>query len=266
VSASTLIRITFISTFMANFLPSALSADLVRGYFLHREKENMESVVSSVLLDRAVGFVSQLLLALIALVVAYFQGYLPEHWFSVVFFLAGITVAAVGMMATPWAGELVDRLQKSTWSIVRKLGRVVKAVRTYPWSVSRIVKVLGFTCLVYLSGIFAAYLIFQSVGGELPFPFFFLFVLIVQLAITIPVSIGGFGVHEGAWVVVMGNVGVPASEAFLFALLLHTISLIISLPGGILYAIHRPKLAAWQETRSEGKGSDIPKVKEEVVG
>ena len=102
-------------------------------------------------------------------------------------------------------------------------------------------------------------------GGELPFPFFFLFVLIVQLAITIPVSIGGFGVHEGAWVVVMGNVGVPASEAFLFALLLHTISLFISLPGGVLYAIHRPKLAALGAARSEVDGSENPKVKKEIV-
>jgi uncharacterized protein (TIRG00374 family) len=96
VSLGTLVRITFISTFIANFLPSALSADLVRGYFLYKENANMEVVVSTVMLDRLLGFVAQLLLALVAMAIAYFQGFLPEDWLLIVPILFGMTVLGVG--------------------------------------------------------------------------------------------------------------------------------------------------------------------------
>lgn len=254
VRLGTLARITYISTFLANFLPSALSADLVRGYFLRQEKADLDEVVSSVTLDRVIGFGSQLLLALIALAAAYLQGFLPSGWLWIVLLLLGLTALGCGLIATSWFGSLVARLQASRWRLVRRAGQMVKTIRSYPWTAARLIRVLGFACLAYIPAIFGSYLLFLAVGGSLPFSFFFLFILIVQIAILIPVSIGGFGVHEGAWVVVMGTAGVPPADALGYALLAHAVGLIVSLPGGMLYAVHRPQLAG-RNARALPQGS-----------
>jgi glycosyltransferase 2 family protein len=244
VPISTLTRITFVSTFLANFLPSALSSDVVRGYFLHKEKTEMAFVVSSVLLDRLVGFLALLLLSAAALGFAYWQGFLEQEWLWLVLAMMGVTAVALFLISSTWVGHVVTRLRHSSWRIWRQLGKTVAAVREYPWTGQRVVKILGFACGAYVSAIIATYLVFYAIGGQAPISYFFIFTLIVQLAMSIPISIGSLGVHEGAWVVVLGSVGVSPGEALLFALLLRTVNLVVSLPGGVLYALHSPQMAA----------------------
>jgi glycosyltransferase 2 family protein len=246
VRISTLTRITFVSTFLSNFLPSALSSDVVRTYFLHKERTSMASVISSVLLDRLVGFVSLLLLSMAALGVAYVQGFLEQEWLMIALVMTGTTAVAALLVTSSWLGAITVRMRKSSWRIWRQIGKTVIAVREYPWTAKRVVKILGLACGAYVSAIIATYLVFYAMGGEAPIGYFFIFTLIVQLAMSIPISIGSLGVHEGAWVVVLGTVGVAPGEAFLFALLLRTVNLLVSLPGGVLYAIYSPQLAATQ--------------------
>ena len=243
---STLTRITFVSTFLANFLPSSLSSDVIRSYFLHREKTEMSAVVSSVLLDRLIGFVALLLLAIVAVVVAFWQGFLGQEWLLLLLMLTGGTVAAIITINSTWVGNALVLWHDSSWHIWQQIGKTVAAARDYPWTVWRVCRILGFTFGIYILGIIATYLVFYSLGGEAPISYFFIFTLVVQLAMFIPISIGSWGVHEGVWVVVLGSIGVTPGEALLFALLLRTINLLVSLPGGVLYALHSPQLAAAQ--------------------
>jgi glycosyltransferase 2 family protein len=254
---SILTRITFISTFLANFLPSALSSDVIRSYFLHKEKADVAAVVSSVLLDRIVGFVSLLLLSACALAVAYAQGYWDSDWIILVATMMGITATALLLIGSSWLGAVVTRLCDCSWRIGRQVGRTLVAVREYPWTARRAAKILGFAGGAYVLGTVATYLVFYAIGGRLPFGYFFIFTFVVQLAMSIPVTIGSLGVHEGAWVVVLGSVGVAPGQALLFALVLRTVSLCVSLPGGVLYALYRPHLPEVTPAVSEEKSASV---------
>ena len=63
------------------------------------------------------------------------------------------------------------------------------------------------------------------------------FVLIppVILITTIPISIAGWGVREGAMVAVLAYAGISEGDAFILSLLLGISILIASLPGGLIW-------------------------------
>jgi hypothetical protein len=68
--------------------------------------------------------------------------------------------------------------------------------------------------------------------------YFFIFVPIIILVALLPLSVGGIGVREGAYVYFFSQVGVSASEAFILSLLLYVVMMIgIILPGGIIYVV-----------------------------
>jgi glycosyltransferase 2 family protein len=247
VKVSTLTRITFISTFLSNFLPSALSSDLVRSYFLHKERVDTPTVISSVLIDRFIGFFALLSLSTFTVWFANSRGFLSSDWLYITYILTILTFLCIFLFISPFLKSTIHRLELSRWRIFQQVGRIASAIKNYPWTGKSAIFVIGFTGTAYLSAIFATYLIFVSLGGQLSLSLFFVFTLIVQLAMSIPISIGSLGVHEGAWVVLLGGVGIIASEALVFAILLRTINLAVSLPGGYFYAVYKPQLSAFKE-------------------
>jgi hypothetical protein len=57
------------------------------------------------------------------------------------------------------------------------------------------------------------------------------FVPLVTVATALPISLGGWGVREGLLVLLLGKVGVPASEALILSLMYGFCSAASGLPG-----------------------------------
>jgi uncharacterized membrane protein YbhN (UPF0104 family) len=68
---------------------------------------------------------------------------------------------------------------------------------------------------------------------------FLLVVPAIAIAVTVPISLGGFGVREGVGVLLFGRAGVGAPEALAFELLSHLVAVAVSAAGGILFATRR---------------------------
>ena len=56
---------------------------------------------------------------------------------------------------------------------------------------------------------------------------------------TAPISIGGYGVREGSYVLVVGYAGVSATDATLFSLLSAAAFALASLPGALALLVRR---------------------------
>ena len=63
------------------------------------------------------------------------------------------------------------------------------------------------------------------------------FVPLVSLAGMVPVSVNGLGVREALYILLFGRVGVPAESAVSLALLYLAVTVVASLPGGLVYAM-----------------------------
>jgi len=60
------------------------------------------------------------------------------------------------------------------------------------------------------------------------------FVAAVSALVTIPVTVSGFGVREGANVILLGQFGVPREQALVVSTLAFAIGFVWSLPGSLL--------------------------------
>ena len=94
---------------------------------------------------------------------------------------------------------------------------------------------LAFQALVYL----AAWLIALSISLDVPFAVLGAVLAPVLILSTAPVSIGGFGVREGSYVLLLSYAGVSATDATLFSLLSAAAFALASLPGALALLVGR---------------------------
>ena len=93
---------------------------------------------------------------------------------------------------------------------------------------------LAFQALIAL----AAWLIARSIALGVPFAALLATLPVVLVLAAAPVSIGGLGVREGSYVLLLGQAGVGATDATLFSLMTAATFAIASLPGGLALLLH----------------------------
>lgn len=91
---------------------------------------------------------------------------------------------------------------------------------------------IAMQCLRVLS----AYVGALALGIQVPVVTFGVLVLIAILVALLPISIGGIGVREAAFVILLGLAGVGEEAAFGLSVLIYVLGLVTILPGGLLWA------------------------------
>lgn len=82
--------------------------------------------------------------------------------------------------------------------------------------------------------IFACFLFSKAIGIQLSLPIFFGIVPLVYLATVLPISLGGLGVREGAFVFLLSIFGVGTTEAITLSFLIYFNRVIYGAGGGIV--------------------------------
>src|SRR5258708_2827328 len=76
---------------------------------------------------------------------------------------------------------------------------------------------------------------------------FIVLIPLVTLITLVPISIGGWGVREGALVVLLGGIGVPSAAALALSILFGLSSIVVSIPGAIFWWTSGYRLSAVKE-------------------
>jgi hypothetical protein len=74
----------------------------------------------------------------------------------------------------------------------------------------------------------------------------------VMLISMVPISIAGWGVREGAMVTAFGLVGLAATDALALSIVFGVIVSLVGVPGGVIWALTRPKRAPAAVTPASG--------------
>ena len=206
-SFGTALRITLVGTFLGNFTPGMVGADLYKIYFLNRRERGFARPVALLLLLRVLGMI----------------------W---VFGLAGVgLLAGHGWRTGPLAGGVLalgigDRLR----AVVRELQEAVRQVRAPQ---------LG--ALILLSGGVAVtralslwWLILAFTDGLL-FWDMAVVVAVSTIANVVPLTIGGLGLQEGAIAAGLVLYGAARPDAVAASLLNRVFTWAISVPGAIAF-------------------------------
>jgi uncharacterized protein (TIRG00374 family) len=230
------LRTFFTSSFVSNFVPS-VGADLYRAYELSRYNVHLAESTASVLMDRALGVLSVVLVAAIALP---FAAVAERREFQIILFglavLCGIATAVVfsqrAAQQVRGCGRLVPfRL------VHRVTDELTDAVRAYAHHHGERMKVLLESSAVQVVRVIQAWCLGQALGITLPLTTYFAFIPLIVFIMQIPITPGGLGTTQVAFDRFFVPQGAPAPQVFALSVLFLGLGILGSLPGGVLYAL-----------------------------
>ncbi len=235
------VKFFFIGTFFNQILPSSVGGDAVRIYKAWRAGLTLRGAVNGVMLERVAAVV-----ALVALVAATQPFFLPRvddeaaRWI-----LPFVALSVAGTVAGMAALLVLDRLPASLrgWRLVRGLARLGADARKVFLNPRAAGKVLGWGVAGHVNLTLGIYVL--ALGLKLEVTWVDCIVLFppALLITTLPISIAGWGVREGAMVAMFALVGVPTDGALVLSILFGLLDALISLPGGVLWVLSGDKRA-----------------------
>jgi uncharacterized protein (TIRG00374 family) len=107
----------------------------------------------------------------------------------------------------------------------------------YKKNIKDVLLVLFLSFIVQGLSILAIYVLAHSVNVDISLLDLFIFVPLMSVLIMIPVSIGGIGIQEGAFIYFFSQIGISTNAALTVALLFRALTVAGSLPGGVFYVL-----------------------------
>ena len=226
------LRFYAIGMFFNLFGPSTLGGDAVRVMYLGRGRRRMLAA-GSVLFDRLSGLV--MLVALAAAAQLVYHPRLPRA--------LAATVSSTGLMLFGgWVAlpRLIRFMPRE-----HRLRRIVDEELAPFWrDGSLLVSAAGLSLVFHVSQVAVQYLLGLATDVTLPFWYCLVFHPLVAVATALPVSLGGFGVREGGYVLLLGRIGIAPSQAVALSLLWFAVTAVAGLIGSLVFVTYRRRAAA----------------------
>ncbi|MCK1386294.1 lysylphosphatidylglycerol synthase transmembrane domain-containing protein [Bradyrhizobium sp. 21] len=222
-------RILIISTFFNQVMPAG--GDAVRIWLLRRHGEQWSQTISSIVADRFLA-----MLALVVIILAGMPFLLPRVSDSSLLFaiMAVLAFACLGVITLVtlswWPPRVVAALPA-------KIVQFVMLVRAPLLASEGRMTLIASAIVIHLMTVTACYVLGIGLGAQLSALDAFVLVPLVILSSAVPISIGGWGVREGAMVAALGLAGIASDKALAISVLLGLGGLIVGLFGGLVWLV-----------------------------
>jgi len=247
------VKLYFLGWFYNNFMPSSVGGDLVRIYYVTKHTNRKFEAGLSVLVDRAVGLLSTLIIA------AFFYflflrgkgrilpserqtggdlwGFISRHGHVFLW-----SLAATGLVITALASFSGSRrFLRKTASFFYVHARTattkfIKAAGLYCTSPLVVLEAFALTVFLQLMVITGFWLVGKSMGVNVHIAYYYTFFTLVWVLAAVPVSIGGAVVAEVLIAYLFTEFAGVAPEAGLaVALTQRIVWMLASLPGAVIH-------------------------------
>ena len=233
----TLVHHYLAGLFVGNFLPSTIGGDLLRIRRLAADNGDGATTFASVLLERLTGMLVLPVITLTALGVNPGLRQLGTATFLAVALSVGTLVVLVGVLFVVSHPRVGRRFTgTSRWHQLAGAVHLGAArFRRHPRAVGGILAA-GFTYQLLM--VLAAFLAARALGlDHVGLTAVAAFMPAVAIAQTVPISIGGLGVREGAFAVFLHPLHVATGRAVALGLLIYGLNLVVSLLGAPSFAV-----------------------------
>jgi hypothetical protein len=234
------------SQFLSNFLPSTIGGDALRVTRLSANSEESRAAghpeapaaFASVVLDRMSGWLILPLLCLAGLIINPTLLHLGRSSRAA---LALSIVTLLSLGAVVWAAaspRLGGRLAgHDSW--LRFMGAVHVGLARIWRKPAAALQVIGASVLYQLAIVVAGYLAARAIGITVGPTAMLAFIPAVAIVQVLPISVGGLGVREGAFVLFLHPLGVATGQAIALGLCMYGMHLLASLLGAPSFAVGR---------------------------
>ncbi len=228
-----IVAIFSVAALASQMLPS-LAGDGLRAWLAARGAHRLAVVVHSVLLERAAMVLALCVVAAATSPMLAARAGRPD--------LVGLSLATLAVAACG-AGLLLAAerppVRAAGWRrwpparAIMRVSRDARALARSGWGAGvASLSLIGHLAFALLAILFGRALGLAATAGD-----FVAIMPAVTLATTLPISLGGWGVREGALVLLLGHVGVPAGDALALSLLLGAGGVLSGLPGTLAWAL-----------------------------
>lgn len=252
------LALQWIGEFFNYALPTSVGGDLMRGYGLARDTHRRADAAVSVVIDRFIGLTTFMVSAAGASIFVYLYGkqtngmpFSPENQ-QFLLLVTGVSLLAAAALLTILAILLSRRLKEwfewvlcrlpmaqTTLPIWRRLAEAFNAYRHHYGAM--VGSALGSFLILALTAVTIWQLASALRPGSIPYLYAFTMNPIISFALLVPITPGGAGIRQGAFVALFGLVGVEGDLAFAVGLMQHALGLLVSLPGVYLWATARAR-------------------------
>lgn len=227
-----LFSLYLIGSFFNNLMPGIIGGDAVKAYYLSKElkqgHQNLSNpkismAIASVFMDRYIGFISLLIIGIIA----YPFGYKNFRGSSIEWVLPVIILTFIAGSSILFIFRLGNR--------IGFMSDFYEYLRYYIGGKGIIIRCLILSLFIQTIIIFSVYIVSRGIGVNVPFYFLFIVIPLISVISSIPVSISGIGVREASFVFLLAPLGVSHAQAITLSLVWFLSFTVGSLPGLIFY-------------------------------
>lgn len=239
-----------VGLFFNNFLPANIGGDISRVLDSSRYGPTRAAAFSAVLMDRLIGTVALAGLALVTALPVIDRFHLTLMYLALLGFF-GLSVTLLWALFHPALLPACERVLARV-GLARlgphldDLAVRLEGYRGQPRLLARMLAVAGLT---QISRIAVHVLVARALGIRVPIVYFFLFVPLLAVIVSLPISLNGIGVREGAGIVMFGLVGVDRAHAFSLQFVTYLVAMVVSLLGGLVFLVRIPRRRA--ESRNQ---------------
>ena len=255
VSLTRLFLLYMVGFFFNQILPTSVGGDVVRGYELGRLGGGKPEAMASVFMERLTGLTALIFLAFLG-------ACLDQRFLQDVRTVVPLALVFFGYLLVVWM--VFDRsllVYVSKWTrinilrkLVGKVQSVQQVIHMYKENTQELLYAMGYSFLFYLLSILVVYVGCLTFGVSVSLGKLCTAVPVLLILFMVPISIGGIGLQEWAYYLILGMVGVPGVVGLSLGLLYRARSIVFGLLGGAIYLIvgHGSGIPTGEDLRREG--------------
>jgi len=232
-----LTKLFWIGGFFSQALPSSVGGDPIRIYMAYKDGLPLSKAINGVMLERVVTIIG-----LTILVIAVQPWFVPklnaETQMLTLTVLAMLGAGTIfGVIVLLYLDRLPEALSK--FRIVRGMSALAADSRLLFLRLKGAVLASIFGILTHVNISLCVFFLAMSIGVDVTWLDCMVLMPLVILVTTLPISIAGWGVREGAMVTAFALVGVPGEGALVLSLMLGILGIVMMIPGGGFWLIRR---------------------------
>lgn len=241
------IKIYYMANFIGLFLPPTVGTDVVRAHQLKTDQHSYIDIISSIVIERFIGFFVLILSALSGLYIVTILFSVSETITEISKVLIVVAVLFMLVLFLSFSGKFNIKLieflsryggNKTFNSCFQKFVQLSNSYSGYKQHKTTLLLFFILTMLEILTCVLRSYVVATGMGITVPFIYFYAFVPIILTLIRLPISFNGFGINEGGFVFFLSLAGVSKSFGFGVGILDHFIVIISILPGALFYMLN----------------------------
>jgi uncharacterized membrane protein YbhN (UPF0104 family) len=232
------VDVVMVGAFFSQTMISFIGGDAMRIWRIVRSSTSIGVATRSILFDRAAGFVGLILLALLGLPFLLQLVKTPELRLGL---LVSMAAFVAGLFFFLSLKHIPVTLRK--WRILRLVADLSADARRLARDRMGALTILGLSVSIQVMNVVILYVIARFLSMEISFFNALILLPPVLFMSMLPISVAGWGVREGAMVVALKMIEIPAHQSLALSICFGLCALAVSLPGGALWFYTRKQAA-----------------------